>query len=339
MFSSGEDTHLDSENHSFPYLASEAKKAVKRIRAFGSSDKNAEIPLKSIALLGIYSYHNKRVVYNIKAADAMVLALSRLVKLPIDPKTDGPSRPTYDLEDTDHTEDEEKAVCGMIAALADMAIEDENCGDIAVDHFNFLIKFLFRTANNKYRTLLLKIFGEFIWSIKGRSMMRGYRLCEFVFEHGLSDQTVDVWLAEIDRRTGYNLVMVPCSPIAMAAKGLDCFLRMEPHRTKMIYLGIRERLERLQAVVKDERAKAHLRHLVSMAFTWKPHCREADYCYYCKQSDDGGSRMRLLLLLRCSDCRVAGYCSSVCQKADWNAGHKEDCKKALSLTTTTKCLW
>ncbi|CAG8616786.1 11934_t:CDS:2, partial [Acaulospora colombiana] len=31
-------------------------------------------------------------------------------------------------------------------------------------------------------------------------------------------------------------------------------------------------------------------------------------------------------LLRCSSCKVARYCSAVCQTRDWKAGHKGECK-------------
>jgi splicing suppressor protein 51 len=31
-------------------------------------------------------------------------------------------------------------------------------------------------------------------------------------------------------------------------------------------------------------------------------------------------------ILKCASCRRAGYCSQECQKLDWRAGHKHQCK-------------
>lgn len=44
-------------------------------------------------------------------------------------------------------------------------------------------------------------------------------------------------------------------------------------------------------------------------------------CYYCFQSPDPGSKLRL-----CTACRVPRYCSKTCQSLSWNKEHKQECK-------------
>ena len=43
-------------------------------------------------------------------------------------------------------------------------------------------------------------------------------------------------------------------------------------------------------------------------------------CHHCRKEMDRKS------LLLCSACRVAAFCSVECQRADWVAGHKEECQ-------------
>jgi len=302
-------------DYKFPSAPSVIKMTVESIRNYGTKDVK-EIPLDDIALLGIFCYDDtkhKRNLYKAKAPHAMVLALSKILKLPPGRGTPGPSRPTYDLGDTNHTLEEEKAVCVMLAALADLAIEDGNCVDMEDEFFDFFIKFLFRTQNLKYRTILLKLFSEFLWSIEGRGMMIGYRVLEFFFEHGLSNNLVDVWLAEIGPDGPY-ITKVPCHPIAMSSKGITCVYRLGPHRSRLINMGIKERLEELQEVVTDKRAKKEFR-IYDSWHAFKSMCEESDYCYHCNKGGRSsgmfktGGKDSPLRLQFCSGCRVAVYCS------------------------------
>ncbi|OQV14541.1 hypothetical protein BV898_11262 [Hypsibius exemplaris] len=46
------------------------------------------------------------------------------------------------------------------------------------------------------------------------------------------------------------------------------------------------------------------------------------HCYGCLgRPDDGRGDVR-----RCGGCRLAGYCSETCQKADWKPRHRDECK-------------
>jgi len=262
--------------------------------------------LDGIVYLGLtcYSFKNKRKAYLAGVAEVMMLALSKILKLPLVLETRGPQRPTYDLGDANQSLEEEKAVCVMLAALADMAIEDHCCLDMEDKYFDFLVNLLFRTENDKYRALLLKLFAELLWgSPNGRFLMARFRVTEFFFKHGLSNDMAEVWLAERSIRTpGY--AKVPCSTIAMAAKGLICIYRVMPHRKRLIRMGIKAKIAELKAIVTDERARAQLAIYDSLE-SWRASCYESDFCYHCAKCSDS---YRCTLQF-CSGCKVAVYCS------------------------------
>ena len=51
-----------------------------------------------------------------------------------------------------------------------------------------------------------------------------------------------------------------------------------------------------------------------------------DFCQTCDQKATDQN----VTLARCSRCRVVNYCSITCQKADWKAGHRQQCPKLVA---------
>ena len=50
----------------------------------------------------------------------------------------------------------------------------------------------------------------------------------------------------------------------------------------------------------------------------------------CAHCHAAGTKLHRIKLQKCSQCKELSYCSKTCQKADWKAGHKENCKKAVA---------
>jgi TPR repeat protein len=63
------------------------------------------------------------------------------------------------------------------------------------------------------------------------------------------------------------------------------------------------------------------------------HCRYLKKCSYCqnvkKDTDNSNAqqeqKQQQIIMIKCSRCSGASYCSSECQQKDWEAGHKFDC--------------
>jgi len=267
----------------------------------------------------------------------MLTALSKLTSIPLKPGTIL-KRPIFDLQDSTQPEDIEKGICGMLTTLSDLAMDDDNCHGMG-DYeplIPFFVKFLFKTNNEKYRALLIRLISEFIGS-EYRWSITIYRVIEFFFEYAVVDRSVDLWLPAM-KNDGLGFISVPCHMLFLATKALAAFTRIEPHKTKFNNLGIISRIQQLKETVKDPRAEKTLKTMeqdVKNSYTMIEGC----CCYHCFVHSQRST------LKKCSQCHTATYCSKLkcflltictmsincctreCQIADWRDGHREECER------------
>ena len=93
----------------------------------------------------------------------------------------------------------------------------------------------------------------------------------------------------------------------------------------------REGLKSTQKVVVFGLIRLNAEEAMPLIFTFSRRAIALNACWNCGETMEG------LLMKSCGSCSTAVYCSPLCQKSGWNAGHRDVCKIWTSASTTHRC--
>jgi len=288
------------------------------------ASKDTNIPVSSMSLISAHCAvaENMFKIFEMGFVDLAFRALEKLTGLRLDSR-EHPTRKDPALKDANDSKQKQQAIHCLLYGVGEVTMNKYNRDKLLKDDekLRFAARFLFRTTNKTYKSLLFKFFTEFSYTSEGQRKLQQYDLISYFFEYGLVDEIVEIWMSMELWTSLPTLHKSPFNMITVAGRGLLNMIQVEPARSLLESLGYMAKLDKLLHSVTHEDALEYVQRLGVSYLRYpavdEPRSRE-DYerklthepsasvvlrCSFCGVQSSMETKLR-----RCGGCGLVHYC-------------------------------